>query len=125
MILRVLLRRIRCSRRVSSEGFVFRLSGQAFQPLLAFGCLRLAAFHSLVGRGRSFEVHLMWGTPLLSMLRHMSFSKERVTRSVASNGPAEGQQLRPMSDRQLALEIRQFQQSRVKSALQSAAKAND
>lgn len=55
----------------------------------------------------------MWGTPLLSMLRHMSFSKERATRSDVSKDPAEGQELRPMSDRQLALEIRQFQRSRV------------
>jgi hypothetical protein len=67
----------------------------------------------------------MWGTPLLSMLRDMFFSKEQVTRSDVSKGPVEGQQLRPMSDRQLALEIRQLQQSLVVTAVQSAGKADD
>jgi hypothetical protein len=50
----------------------------------------------------------MWGTPLLSRLRQ-SFSKGCAA-SVAERSPAE-QHFGPMSDRQLAMAMRQFQRS--------------
>ena len=68
---------------------------------------RAAALH-FVGRlrDRSFKVHAMWNTPLLSRLRQSFLKGRAAASSVAKRSE---QHFGPMSDRQLAAAIRQFQ----------------
>ena len=58
----------------------------------------------------------MWRITPWVMLRKMSFSKGRaVGNSSTKDSPEEQQHFGPMSDRQLAVAIRQFQRSRSKN----------
>jgi len=57
----------------------------------------------------------MWRISLLSRLRQMPFSKGRATSNNATIGYPEKQHSGPMSDRQLAVAIRQFRRSPCKN----------
>jgi hypothetical protein len=57
----------------------------------------------------------MWRITPLFILRKMSLSKGRATSNSSTKKPPEEQHSGPMSDRQLAVAIRQFQRSRSKN----------
>jgi hypothetical protein len=109
MILRASLRNIRCQDGIGSQ-VVEIVTGHpncsAVFRLEMVGCVSYSM------DDRSFEVHVIWRIPLLSMLRKMSLWKRHAGTSNSTQGSPGEQHVGPMSDQQLAVAIRQFQRFR-------------